>query len=343
MSTARRPQQPPEERRTRPRAAEIVQMPTAQPVWEQQQMQLERIGDILRRTRERRGDDLQAIADYLCIRRGFLEALEDSRYDAFPADAYVIGFLRSYADLLGLNSREAIDRYRAEMAGRRKKPSLVLPTPIVEGRSPSVFVLIGAVIAAILIYVVWYSLSTPDRASVSTPPALPSSPAADVATPAAPASIEINAPPPASVLMTPAQTQNPAAAEKPATSQIAPAKPAAQEKPAAPAPAVASDQPPTEEEADKPPHLVIKAQQSSWVMISDSKGDAFFDKVLKPGESYTVPDKPGLTLTTGNGTGITLTLDGVDMPKLSNRTSSGIMRDIPLDGGRLKNLLQPRD
>jgi cytoskeleton protein RodZ len=91
----------------------------------------------------------------------------------------------------------------------------------------------------------------------------------------------------------------------------------------------------------KTPRLTIRADQSSWVMISDNHGDALFDKVLKPGEGYTLPDKPGMTLTTGNGAGIILTLNGVELPKLSSR-SSGIIRNIPLDSSSLKNLM-PRD
>ena len=155
--------------------ATIVTMPAPQFERETRQPQQapERIGDILRRAREKRGDDLQQIADYLCIRRNFLIALEGSHYEQFPADAYVIGFLRTYAEFLGLNGKEVIDYYRREMAGRRRKPALVMPTPISEGKAPSGLLLAGAAIGALLVYILWYALSTSDRASVSTPPALP--------------------------------------------------------------------------------------------------------------------------------------------------------------------------
>src|SRR3984957_2529190 len=137
---------------------------------------LERVGDILRRRRQQRGDDLQQIADYLCIRKSFLVALENSEYDELPADAYVIGFLRSYAAYLGFDGGDAINRYRGEMTGRRRKPVLVLPTPIVEGRTPSAFIMIGAALAAVLIYVLWYGLSSADRGIANTPPPLPQPP-----------------------------------------------------------------------------------------------------------------------------------------------------------------------
>ena len=74
-------------------------------------------------------------------------------------------------------------------------------------------------------------------------------------------------------------------------------------------------------------------------MVVDSKGQTVFDRVLKPGETYKVPDGPGINLTTGNAAGLILTLDGVDLPKLSGGSaagSSGIMRDIPLNAAHLK-------
>ncbi|MDP9126677.1 MAG: helix-turn-helix domain-containing protein, partial [Pseudomonadota bacterium] len=100
MSSARR-QTGSKNRRPRPPETDTTPIPQAPspPAPERtSQGRVERIGEILRRTRERRGDDLHYIAEYLCIRRAFLEALEDSRYEEFPADAYVIGFLRSYSE-----------------------------------------------------------------------------------------------------------------------------------------------------------------------------------------------------------------------------------------------------
>ena len=134
---------------------------------------LERIGDALRNARERRGGDLGQIADYLCIRATFLSALEESRYDDLPADAYVIGFLRSYASYLGLDGSDAINRYRREMSGRRKKPALAMPTPIAEGRAPSAAIMAGAAVAALAIYAIWYGLSGSGRTAVSVAPPLP--------------------------------------------------------------------------------------------------------------------------------------------------------------------------
>jgi len=84
-------------------------------------------------------------------------------------------------------------------------------------------------------------------------------------------------------------------------------------------------------------HLQLHALQPSWVLITDSKGNTVVDRVMKAGETYAVPDQKGLALTTGNGSGIVLTLDGHDLPKLST-DSAHVLRDIPLDATHLKAL-----
>ncbi len=290
---------------------------------------MERLGDILRRRREQRGDDMQQVADYLCIRKGFLIALENSDYDELPADAYAVGFLRSYAVYLGFDGREAVEHYRREMAGRRRKTMLVLPTPIAEGRTPSAPIMVAAAVTALLIYGVWYGISNTGRAVVTTPPALPPVPAA-----AAPAATS-----PANPIMNSAIVNPPPAIPQQAASssiQIPAAPPAPQVIPPS------NDQTDTTDDstitaataASTSTHLVIRAEKESWVLVADAKGNTIFDHVMKPGEVYAVPDTKGLKLTTGNGNAIILTLDGADLPKLSH--DSRILHDILLDPAKLK-------
>jgi len=346
MTTQRRPTN--NSNRTRTKQVQdvapvTISMPSQSALAEHEpKLPLERLGDLLRRVREERGDDIQQIADYLCIRRGFLVALENNRYDEFPADAYVIGFLRSYANYLGVDSKDAIDRYRNEMAGRRKRPTLQIPTPITEGRTPSTLLMVGAAIAAFLIYALWYAISSSDRATVTTPPALPSASA-----PASEAAINeaaTNPIPVASVVMPPpadTTTTSPGitlSSPAPAPTNAA-SPPTTTTPPSAPPAEAVSPANPTSANAAAPKDslLTIRAEQSAWVMVSDRSGHALFDHVMKPGETYSVPKTPGLSLTTGNGSGIVLTMDGVDLPRLSTG-SSHVLRNIPLDKDHLRAL-----
>ena len=281
---------------------------------------LERVGDILRRRRIDRGDDLQLIADYLCIRKSFLIALENSDYEDLPADAYVIGFLRSYATYLGFDGADAINRYRGEMSGRRRKPALVLPTPITEGRTPSAFIMIGAAAAAILIYAFCgmafdrrphrrkhtttfalnrfvgscrHSVANSKRHYCECSTAGRNQHVGSIATPTAPPpSVPITASAPAPMVPFPSTTAPP---------------------PTMPGPVS---------------HITIRAEKESWVLVTDDKGKPVLDHVMKPGETFAVPDQEGAKLTTGNSGGITLLQDGKPMPKLSR--DSSILHDVPL-------------
>jgi cytoskeletal protein RodZ len=73
--------------------------------------QLNDIGSELRETRLRRGLTLEQIETKTRIRRRYLEALEEERFDELPGEAYAKGFLRTYADHLGLDGAQFLARY----------------------------------------------------------------------------------------------------------------------------------------------------------------------------------------------------------------------------------------
>ena len=73
-----------------------------------------RIGETLRRERERQGLSFEQVAAELRIRPHYLRMLEEGRLDALPGAAYARGFVREYANFLGLDGdalgREALER-----------------------------------------------------------------------------------------------------------------------------------------------------------------------------------------------------------------------------------------
>jgi cytoskeleton protein RodZ len=70
------------------------------------------IGEQLRATRERKGLTLDRVADETNIAKRYLTALEGEDFSVFPGDPYVIGFLRNYAEYLGLSSDELVNAYK---------------------------------------------------------------------------------------------------------------------------------------------------------------------------------------------------------------------------------------
>jgi hypothetical protein len=71
------------------------------------------IGNSLREARLRRGVDFAQAELTTKIRGKYLRALEDEQFDVLPAQTYVKGFLRTYAEYLGLDGQLYVDEYNS--------------------------------------------------------------------------------------------------------------------------------------------------------------------------------------------------------------------------------------
>ncbi len=67
---------------------------------------------VLTTGREKKGLSQKEVADSLHISLHIIRALEDRRFEVFPEDTYTIGYIRSYAGLLGLNPEGLVKDYR---------------------------------------------------------------------------------------------------------------------------------------------------------------------------------------------------------------------------------------
>jgi transcriptional regulator with XRE-family HTH domain len=80
------------------------------------------IGSTLGRAREERGLELADVAAATRIRRGYLAALEEERFEELPV-GYVQAFLRTYAMYLGLDAQRLVDEYGSRFPPRRPIPA----------------------------------------------------------------------------------------------------------------------------------------------------------------------------------------------------------------------------
>ncbi len=71
------------------------------------------IGNSLREARLRQQLDFPELEHETKIRAKYLRALEDERFELLPSHTYVKGFLRSYADSLGLDGQLYVDEYNS--------------------------------------------------------------------------------------------------------------------------------------------------------------------------------------------------------------------------------------
>jgi cytoskeleton protein RodZ len=83
------------------------------------------IGQTLRETRLRNRVDITEVEAGTKIRAKYLRALENEEWDLLPGPTFVKTFLRSYADYLGLDSRQLVEEYKQ----RFERPSTMELTP----------------------------------------------------------------------------------------------------------------------------------------------------------------------------------------------------------------------
>ncbi|QHI95672.1 DUF4115 domain-containing protein [Aristophania vespae] len=125
------------------------------------------VGEMLRSKREALGWSVNAVAQHLKIRAPVLEALERDDYHALPGQAYAIGFLKSYAGLLGLNVEDVIANFAGEHSKRREsgleKPKLSFPQAVDDHSVPKwLLILLGLGVVGAA-YAGWYHFTPHDE------------------------------------------------------------------------------------------------------------------------------------------------------------------------------------
>jgi Helix-turn-helix domain len=120
------------------------------------------IGNSLREARLRQHLDFPEIEQSTKIRAKYLRALEDEQFEVLPAQTYVKGFLRSYAEYLGLDGQLYVDEYNSrfvvgeEDAPARPRRAAPPPSRGVQVQSRVVLLtLLGIAAVTALVIVAW--------------------------------------------------------------------------------------------------------------------------------------------------------------------------------------------
>jgi cytoskeleton protein RodZ len=297
------------------------------------------VGDLLRAERQRRGWTLADAEIYLKIRRSMLEAIEQGRFELLPGRAYAMAFARTYAEFLGLDAEEVVRRCRAELRGAGAPEASgghgvgFLGDIDVPRMGMAAVAVVGVLVAGLWMFgggdpgerrvepLAQQPMPTQEPA-ISESPRLP-----------APSAAASNvAPGPGAAMATP-----PPAPPRPAASpQSAPADPSAalaapfNLPPAQPSPPpAASSRVATAQPAAS--RISIKANGDTWVEIRDASGASVLARVLRNGETFNVPDRPGLVLSSGRLRTMEVRVDG----QVIAPHTRPARRDLALDPARL--------
>ena len=302
----------------------------------------DRAGSELRAARERRGEDLRAIADSLRIRRVQLEALEESRYDDLPGRAYAVGFIRSYAEYLGLDSVDIVERYKTELDAHLAEGDDALPFPDIQeqARLPRGTFLVVALVVMASVYGIYLMTRSADRMMAERVPDVPGQMEVNVASNSPderPTSLSGD---PASASTRPMSNTavgQPSGEAASGASTVYAVPPVAVAAPAEALPQVAALTPAPVDEAastsvaDVPAaapalpdiplghvygaentdsRVTIRARKNdAWIRVEDAQGHVLIERVLQAGDVYHAPDVPGTILVARDASAFEILVD----------------------------------
>lgn len=259
------------------------------------------VGEILRRARMQYGQSIEDVAVNLNIRSVQLNAIEDGHIEKLPGRVYAIGYVRSYAEYLGLDGDKIVHLFKNQSGVKGKTP-LSFPVPASESKLPNKYIISGSVLFIIAIMALWAVLSPPNPVADRSVPDLAASVDASHAAEELPLVLGQD--------VSVAPEGGRAALQKQGGANLVAAKkssgvPASQSR------------------------LSVHAVAESWVKIETSEGQVLFSKTLAAGETYNVPDQKGLWLSTGNAGGLEMRLDGTVVPLPGS--GKDVRRDILLE------------
>jgi cytoskeletal protein RodZ len=255
------------------------------------------LGERLREARESQGISLSQAAVETRILQRYLVALEDGDYQHLPGDVYARGFIRNYADYLGLPAEELIEFYRRERG--TSEPIRVVPatsSPRIRGLViPSFFGVFFVVL--VLIGASYLALSALNVVGENAQPQVASQPTA------APTPQPLPTPRPAPT----GASSEPVIAGIPTTPASAgqsPTLPAAGATAPTAAPTAAPDAPIVAEVS-----IDAGADPGSWLDIRVD-GLNVFRKVLGPGQTMQYQAQRDFYVRAGNAAVVSVVING---------------------------------
>ena len=90
---------------------------------------------------------------------------------------------------------------------------------------------------------------------------------------------------------------------------------------------------PTEANSDGA-RVVLRFTGDTWVQVKERNGQAILARVMRAGETFQVPARANLVLSTGNAGRVDIVVDGTEVPSIGGPGS--VRKDVPLDPDLLK-------
>lgn len=271
-----------------------------------------KVGSLLKEMRLQKGLRIPDVSKKLCIRKIYLEAIEDSNYEEIPPLPYGIGFIRSYAEYLGLNSSNIVELYKEETNTKSDNGMYVLEAQD-EATLPGRKYLLISLLAVVAIYAGWHFYNRNlSEETLSETVAQVEETGSDVDMQKEPLIVE-------DYTVTSENTE----AQTSATDEVV----------AGNSQVVITEE--SFEETSEPKEIsdpqqegvVIKVKEETWVEVKD-KNKLYLSKVLPAGTEYIIPEGgKGMVLSVGKVSGAEVYING----KLTSVARPNKKTNIALD------------
>jgi cytoskeleton protein RodZ len=284
------------------------------------------ISGLLKEARKSQGLTIKAVARDICVRSTYLKAIENGEYDKLPAQTFAVGFVRSYANMLGEDPDKIVASFKKECGIEKPttleiQPEILAKTPPKARKNlPAWLSPLAGLIGVSLSWIVLgggigSGTMTADAGSeiaseVAHLEALQSDiKQSDIGLVSA---SETNQ---QLVVAAKAVTQDDQTEVSTVTSSQSLFIPAAYASNEAPVAAARSD-------------LLLEATEDSWVRIARADGTELWSGILRAGQTYRPHEAGTLLLTTSNAGGLKLNQNGAETAILGARGE--IVTDHPL-------------
>jgi len=254
--------------------------------------------------RESQRLSLDELAETTRIRRSYLVDLEAMRLDRLPSRPFTIGYIKAYADALGLDGEAAVERFKAEEPVLDEP--LRAPVGVGDAGDPRAVAIAVGVVVILAAIILWNVAQRAMTANAPPPPTASAKSTAQALAAQKPGPVELGAPLPAPVESTvppPYETPGLAEADANGVNHSAPAQIGAK------ATGEAAVNPATLPQvftpngqiygvaAGQPSAVTLQALKSASLIVRGADGQIYFARQFAAGEAYRVPQLAGLTAT----------------------------------------------
>lgn len=301
-----------------------------------------KVGTMLHDVRIKKKISLDEVAKDLYIKPAYLTAIEKSDYDNIPESPYGVGFVRSYAAYLGLNSERIVQIFKEETGTAAPlsidTPQIVIPEEDCDEPSqPNRKYLILSLVLLIVAYGSWKIFSGNDNVAEDELSQVTEQSAEDYPLQVENFATESEEPTVAATVAEEPQqiTVTDAKFTEPSVEENSNEKPA--EKKVEETTVKTEDNTPVANNGASVSvekyknRVVLKVKKETWVEVKDDN-KLWISKVLQAGSEYIVPDNgAGKTVSFGNTNGVDVVIDGKVVSIVSPNKKTNIKLDAFLN------------